>query len=499
MLKDICFFEFAYNLTFTKKSASIASNKLLFWGMEGIKMRKFVVGVDADGVLTDMSKYNIEEGMKYFKKEPVDPAAYHTRDIFGVSKTAETIYGLRGALQKYCTKIPPRPQCQAVINKLNEEGIELHEITARKFTTFKNVIGFYYRSLFENWLKRNKLNFKSIQYCSETFSPRDKLLGCRKLNVDVMIEDKPDVALHLAEKGVKVLLVDAPYNQGLEHENMMRVYTWDEIYTLIHQLKEDKDNLEDFSIKTLEERQSMSAKELDDYFNGYHHYLKNLEINEKALKAGKRKFKLVYNTAYLPIKVIFNPKVRGKENIPYQEGFIVASNHLTSKDQYMISYALGNRHFSGFAASTIENSFRGKLFKLIDGSVFIDRTSKESKKAGEIALSSRIAKGNTAIIFPEGTRKNKDEEGRKKEQLPFQLGTVSMAQKTGAPILPVSIYYGKKRNYVKFDELFFVYPTDDIVEKNIELEQIILGMTRESIAEDTLSKEEKMKVKKWGK
>lgn len=462
-------------------------------------MRKFVVGVDADGVLTDMSKFNIEEGMKYFKKEPVDPSAYHTRDIFGVSKTAETIYGLRGALQKYCTKIPPRPQCQTVISKLNEEGIELHEITARKFTTFKNVIGFYYRSLFENWLKKNKLNFKSIQYCSETFSPRDKLLGCRKLNVDVMVEDKPDVALYLAEKGTKVLLVDAPYNQGLEHENMIRVFSWNEIYTLIHQMKAEKDKLEDFSIKTLEERRMMTADELNNYFNGYHHYLKNLTINEAALKAGKRKFKLVYSTAYLPIKAIFNPQIRGKENIPYQEGYIVASNHLTSKDQYMISYALGNIHFSGFAASTIENTFRGKLFKLIDGSVFIDRTSSESKKEGEIRLSSRIAKGNTAIIFPEGTRKNKDPEGRAKEQLPFKLGTVSMAQKTGAPILPVSIYYGKKNNYVKFSELFFVYPTDDIVEKNAELENIILTMTRESVAEDSMENPAKTKTKKWGK
>ena len=76
-----------------------------------------------------------------------------------------------------------------------------------------------------------------------------------------------------------------------------------------------------------------------------------------------------------------------------------------------------------------------------------------------------------------------------------------MAQKTGAPILPVSIYYGENGNYVTFDELFFVYPTDDVVEKNKELEQIILSMTRKTIAEDKIISEEKekRKVKKWGK
>ena len=71
-----------------------------------------------------------------------------------------------------------------------------------------------------------------------------------------------------------------------------------------------------------------------------------------------------------------------------------------------------------------------------------------------------------------------------------------MARKTGAPILPVSIYYGKKRNYVKFSELFFVYPTDDIAEKNAELESIILSMTRESVKEDEEYSQGKIKVKR---
>ena len=203
---------------------------------------------------------------------------------------------------------------------------------------------------------------------------------------------------------------------------------------------------------------------------------------------------MVYKMSVLPIKVIFNPKVKGKNNIPYQDGFIIASNHLNSYDQYLISYGIGNRHFSGFAASTIENTFRGKLFKYIEGSVFIDRDSFESKKNGEEQLSARIAQNNIALIFPEGTRKNKTEEGKLKEQLPFKLGVVSMAQKTGAPILPTSIYYGEKNNYVRFGELFYVAKTDDLTQKNKELEKIILTMTRESILE-----KKKKKVKKKDK
>ena len=36
-------------------------------------MRHLVIGIDADGVLTDMSKFNIECGTKFFKKNPVNP------------------------------------------------------------------------------------------------------------------------------------------------------------------------------------------------------------------------------------------------------------------------------------------------------------------------------------------------------------------------------------------------------------------------------------------
>ena len=98
---------------------------------------------------------------------------------------------------------------------------------------------------------------------------------------------------------------------------------------------------------------------------------------------------------------------------------------------------------------------------------------------GEEELAMRAVYGDNILIFPEGTRKNKTEEGKSLEQLPFKLGSVAIAQKTGSPILPTSIYYGKKHNYVKFGKLFFVKATDDLKKKNKELENIILNMTRE--------------------
>ena len=152
---------------------------------------------------------------------------------------------------------------------------------------------------------------------------------------------------------------------------------------------------------------------------------------------------------------------------------------------------MGNRYYAGFAASTIKNTLRGRLFNLTKGAVFINRNDSESKKNGEEELASRVIYGNNILIFPEGTRKNKTEEGKLVEQLPFKMGSVAIAQKTGTPILPTSIYYGKKHNYVKFGELFFVKATDNLQMKNKELENIILNMTRESKQADIEEKNKK--------
>ena len=452
---------------------------------------KLIIGVDADGVLTDMSAWNIREGKKFFKKDPVNPNGYSPRDIFGVSKKEEFVFGFFN-LDNYCSKEPPRDGAREVLNNLKNEGHELHEITARKFATYNNALGSHYRKLFKNWLNKHIPGvFKSIQYCSETDSPTDKLIACSKLGVNVMIEDKPEVALHLANNDIKVLLVDAPYNQDLEHQNMIRVHNWHEIYEQIKIIEENLDiNIEkEFQKKDKETIEKMTDKEKEDYFYNYQQYLKNVQINEESINKGANRYKLLYTPAKIATKIIFNPKIKNIENIPYQDGFIIASNHLNSYDQYLIASALGNRNIVGFAASTIKDTFRGKLFKLTESAVFVDRQDKLSKEQASEELAARIAHGNVGLIFPEGTRKNKDEEGKQKFMLDFKLGTVAAAQKTGAAILPVAIDYGKE-NVVNFGKPFIVKPTDNLEEANQRLFDEIWRLKQEILDEKEIQNSE---------
>lgn len=441
-----------------------------------------ILGVDADGVLLDTFDFNLREGLKFFKKKLINPNGYDAMEMFGLTKKEETLYGLK-VFPKYITKEPPRAGASEIIQKLNQEGDLLHEITARKFATLRNPLGAYVRYAFEKWLKKHKMFFKTIEYCSEENTPRDKLMACFKLSVDVMIEDKPDVALYLAQNGIKVLLFDAPYNQELNHENIIRVHDWYEIYGEIQKIKACLVEVKPVGKISREERSLMTDEVKNAYFKAHKLYIKNLEIDYEKMKRSARKYKISYGLIQPLAKIMYHTKCDGLENVPYQDGFIMASNHLNSSDQFYIGTALGNRQFYGLASSSIQNTLRGKYFDFTEAAIFVDRNDPESRERSEEKMTQVVVHGKTTLIFPEGTRKNKTPEGREQVQLPFKLGAVAIAQKSGSPILPISLYYGNKK-YLKFGKLMYVKPTDDLLEANLELENIIRNMTLQSMEED---------------
>lgn len=191
-----------------------------------------IIGVDADGVLTDMSGFNYKYGEIFFKRKPVDPEGYTTAEIFGVSRLKEFGFGLK-YFYEYCMKLPPREQSVSVNGRLISDGHKLYEITARKFAVMKNPLGMLSRRLFKKWIDKNGFHFEDVFFCSESNTPAEKLGFCKRISAEIMIDDKPDVALFLADNGITVLLFDAPYNQKVRHENIIRVFGWDDIYRVI--------------------------------------------------------------------------------------------------------------------------------------------------------------------------------------------------------------------------------------------------------------------------
>ena len=190
------------------------------------------IGVDCDGVLTDLSEFIIEYGKKWFRREPDNPSGYRATEVFGCSKLSEAMFGVRYFLS-YCKNAHPQENSLSVIENFKKNGHGVYQITARHFAAYKNPLGLYSKKLYTDWIRKNNYDFDGTYFCTEKDSNGDKLRGCREYKVDIMIDDNPKVSTFLADNGIQVLLFDAPYNRGLEHKNIRRVHNWEEINEIV--------------------------------------------------------------------------------------------------------------------------------------------------------------------------------------------------------------------------------------------------------------------------
>lgn len=149
-------------------------------------------------------------------------------------------------------------------------------------------------------------------------------------------------------------------------------------------------------------------------------------------------------------KLYYHPKIIGEENIPREGAMLIVGNHKHLFDQCLP--IISTKRYIKYMAKKeyFENKKIAWFFKAC-GCIPIDRSKKNPdavKEAIEVLNS-----GGAIGLFPEGTR-NKT----KKKLLPFKYGTVSMAAKTGALIVPFAItgdyVFHSKNLCIRYGESF---------------------------------------------
>lgn len=139
----------------------------------------------------------------------------------------------------------------------------------------------------------------------------------------------------------------------------------------------------------------------------------------------------IFKAILKPIFVLYyNPKIINKEAIPKEGPIIIAGNHKHLYDQCLT--IISTKRIIRYMAK--KEYFDGKMawfFKSV-GCIPVNRQIKDTN-AKNSAIEVLQQKGAIGI-FPEGTR-NKTKEFL----LPFKFGAVSMAQKTGATIIPFGL------------------------------------------------------------
>ena len=194
------------------------------------------IGIDIDGVLTDVERWQLDYGSKFYyeryQKEIVDFEGYDTNQIFNVDDKLDEEFW-REYFKEYSLNVEARKFANEVIDKLKQDGHQIYIITARgSFLSHSaDVMSIEEnQQIVLNWLKNHHINYDKI-----IFSPEDKLDICKENNIDLMIEDKVD-NINKISKIIPVICFHAGYNKDCKNSNIIRCYSWYDIYSKINKL-----------------------------------------------------------------------------------------------------------------------------------------------------------------------------------------------------------------------------------------------------------------------
>lgn len=189
------------------------------------------IGIDIDGVLTDIEKFVADYGTKYCVENNlqinITAGEYDEFKTFNWTEE-QGIKFWNEYIVYYATKYPARDFASEVIKKLKEEGHEIYIVTARNdYGLPKEYIG-KMRDFVAKWLKDNNISYDKIIYTEGS-----KLPYCVGNYVEVMIEDNPTNIEEVSTK-IPVLCFDCGYNRNLEGKNITRVYSWYDVYDKVN-------------------------------------------------------------------------------------------------------------------------------------------------------------------------------------------------------------------------------------------------------------------------
>ncbi|MCP3759778.1 lysophospholipid acyltransferase family protein [Streptomyces sp. NPDC056773] len=137
------------------------------------------------------------------------------------------------------------------------------------------------------------------------------------------------------------------------------------------------------------------------------------------------------------LRLLFRPRIEGLENIPEDGAAIIAGNHLSFSDHFLMPAILSRRiTFLAKAEYFTGPGVKGRLtaaFFRSAGQIPVDRSGKD---AGQAALREGLgvlSKGELLGIYPEGTRSH---DGRLYKG---KVGVAAMALGAGVPVVPCAM------------------------------------------------------------
>ena len=195
------------------------------------------IGIDVDGVLTDIQSFNLKHAPPFFKakfnRDVADIAANDICDVFGCGEDERYAYWKKYLLRNVILE-SARKDAKKIIRKLHADGHTIFIITKRVFTCQDDFMGKLMRFLLRNWLCRNGIKYHEIVFCDNDIAD-SKRTACIEKQIDIMIDDEP-ININAIAPIAKAICYDTTYNQDCEGENVFRAQDWDEVYEFINDI-----------------------------------------------------------------------------------------------------------------------------------------------------------------------------------------------------------------------------------------------------------------------
>ena len=192
------------------------------------------IGIDIDGVLTNIEQYVIDYFTKYCVENNIEyevgQSNYEFYKSFNISKEIEKNFW-KTYMQDYATKEKARPFASEIIKKLKEDGHEIYIITARWLTNRDDEAGESMRKVVKDWLAENNIVYDKVLFSKG--SNENKSQEIIENKIDLMIEDNPN-NINALSKLVPVICYNTEYNQECNGNKIIRCYSWYDIYNKIN-------------------------------------------------------------------------------------------------------------------------------------------------------------------------------------------------------------------------------------------------------------------------
>lgn len=189
-----------------------------------MKLSEKLILVDCDGVLLDW-EYSFDFWMKEHGYTKHYSGDYELEKCYDIDRAEMKALIRQFNESAWMRSLPPLRDSVKYVRKLHDElGYVFHCITSLSKDEYaqqlrvENLETVFGKGIFEKVI------------CLDTGADKDEALAEYKDTGCIWIEDKIQNALVGLEAGLDSVLIEHPHNKDFEHENILKIKNWKELY-----------------------------------------------------------------------------------------------------------------------------------------------------------------------------------------------------------------------------------------------------------------------------